>query len=248
MPDAAPGLTLLADGFRRVAAPPRGREAGRLRTLLAAAARGPAGATRPVQDGVAILGSWENASAFTALLPRGALGPSLAACRILRRALGFLGTPPTPLAELATFARGMPVRVIGQVQRARWKLFSHIWWKSESSDHNVRLLVEEGHDFFLRVPSGQPDGQPDLEALDVLILAAGGWLAGGVETPLDAGDQVEVWGFVDRIIHHASRSSSRTPRGEPIALAVRAGDDLPLVVRKIERSSTDSSGDWRARG
>jgi hypothetical protein len=229
MPDATSELTLLADGFRRVGPPPPAREGGRLRALLAAAGSGPAGTARPVQDGVATLGSWHNASAFAALLPAGALGRTAAARRILRRALTFLGTPPTAVDALETVARGAPVRLIGRVQRPRWKLVSHIWSKSESSDHNVRLLVEEGHDFFLQVASW-PGG---LAVVEVLVLAAGGWLAGGAGTALHAGDPVEVWGFADRVIDQAARSSSRHPRGEPLALALRAGDDLPLVVHKI---------------
>jgi len=199
-------------------------EAGRLRALLAAAAAGPAGASGTLHNGLATLSSWENASGIAPLLPAGAFGRSPAARRILRATLRFLGTRPTPAEALQTAARGAPVRVVGKVQRARWKLFSHIWFKSESSGHNVRLLLEEGHDFFLAAPSGQ-------EVLEVLILAAGGWLAGGPGTALDVGDRVEVLGFVDRLIHGSSRSSH--PRGEPIALALRAGDDLPLVVRKI---------------
>jgi hypothetical protein len=252
MPDPAPGLSLLADGFRRVGPVPGPRDAGRLRALLAAAASGPVGASGALQDGLATLSSWENASGIAPLLPAGAFGRSPAARRILRAALCFLGTQPTPPAALDLVARGAPARVVGKVQRARWKQFSHIWFKGESSGHNVRLLVEEGHDFFLavshplglRLPFGLPLGQ---EAPEVLVLAAGGWLAGGLGTALDIGDRVEVLGFVDQVIEHASRSSPRNPRGEPMALALRAGDELPLVVRKIAADATTADAGRRPR-
>jgi len=248
MPDPAPGLSLLADGFRRVGPLPGPREAGRLRALLAAAASGPAGASGALQDGLATLGNWENASGIAPLLPAGAFGRTPAARRILRAALCFLGTRPTPPAALHLVARGAPARVVGKVQRARWKQFSHIWSKGESSGHNVRLLVEEGHDFFLAAPLPLPLAlAPGQEAPEVLVLAAGGWLAGGLGTALDIGDHVEVLGFVDQVIEHASRSSPRNPRGEPIALALRAGDELPLVVRKIAAGATTAGAERRPR-
>ncbi|HET6147998.1 MAG TPA: hypothetical protein VFH68_10750 [Polyangia bacterium] len=205
--------------------------------MLAAAASGRAGASGTLQVGLATLSSWENASGIAPLLPAGAFGRSAGARRILRATLRFLGTRPTPVEALATVARGTPARVVGTVQRARWKLTSHIWFKGESSDHNVRLLVEEGHDFFLLSASGQ----------EVLVLASGGWLTGGSGTALDVGDRVEVLGFVDRVIDHGSRSSPRNPRGEPIALALRAGDELPLVVRKTGADATTAGTRSRPR-
>jgi len=234
MPHPTPELSLLADGFRRVGPLPAALEARRLRERLALAASGATGATDAVKDGLATLGSWQNASAIAPLLPAGAFGRSPAGLRALRGVLRFLGTPPTAPEALDQVARGAPARVVGQVQKARWKLFSHIWSKGESSGHNVRLLVEEGHDFFLAVPCG-----PEVRV--VLILASGGWLAGGPEIALDAGDQVEVLGLVDWLIEPGAdlgleaRSSSRGPRGEPMVLALRAGPEMPLMVRKLVR-------------
>ena len=65
-----------------------------------------------------------------------------------------------------------------------------------------------------------------------MVRAAGGYLIGGPEGAIDAGDQVEVFGFVDHVIDSAAPLGASRPRGEPIALALRAGDELPLIVRR----------------
>ena len=91
------------------------------------------------------------------------------------------------------------------------------------SSNNVRLLVEEGHDFFLEDAPGQV----------ALVRAAGGYLIGGPDAALDSGAKVEVFGFVDHVIDSAAPLAGRNARGEPIVLALRAGDALPLIVRKV---------------
>jgi hypothetical protein len=226
-PSNAATVSLLADGFRRAGPAVGAGQIGMLRDLLVRAASGQG---RAVQDGLAALGSWENASTIMGLLPAGGLGRSAGARRVLQRVLRALGTQPTPAAALAAARRGTLARVGGRVLRSRWKVVSHIWSKGETSGHNVRRLVEEGHDFFL-------GGSEGAQQEEILIVAAGGWFSGPVGTAIDAGDTVEVIGFVDRLVEHASRAGSSNPRGEPMALALRAGDDVPLVVRKIGQAS-----------
>jgi hypothetical protein len=223
LPSNPATLSLLSDGFRRVEAPAGAGEIGMLRDLLVRAAGGQG---RAVQDGLAALGSWENASTIMGLLPAGGLGRSAGARRVLQRVLRALGTRPTPVAAMAAAPRGTLACVRGRVLRSRWKVVSHIWSKGETSGHNVRRLVEEGHDFFL-------GGSGAAEQEEILIVATGGWFSGPVGTAVDAGHTVEVIGFVDRLMEHASRAGSSNPRGEPMALVLRAGDDVPLVVRKI---------------
>jgi hypothetical protein len=66
----------------------------------------------------------------------------------------------------------------------------------------------------------------------VRVIAAGGLLMDADR--LVHRDMVEVFGFVDRVIDPAAApAGSRRARGEPIALALRSGDALPLIVRKI---------------
>jgi hypothetical protein len=229
-PSNAATVSLLADGFRRAGPAAGAGDIGMLRDRLVRAASGQG---RAVQDGLAVLGSWENASTIMGLLPAGGLGRSAGARRALQRVLRALGTQPTPAAALAAAARGTLARVGGRVLRSRWKVVSHIWSKGETSGHNVRRLVEEGHDFFLGGLGGLDPAQQE----EILIVAAGGWFSGPVGTAIDVGDTVEVIGFVDRLVEHASRAGSSKPRGEPMALALRAGDDVPLVVRKIGEAS-----------
>jgi hypothetical protein len=235
MADSISGLSLLADGFRRVGPVRSPRENAQFRERLRRAASGQG---RAVQAGLAALRSWENLSALEAVLPPRAFGPSLASRRILQRALHAFGTPAGPAAALASAARGTPACVVGRVVRGRSKLLSHIWTRGESSIHNVRLLVEEGHDFFLN-----DSRDPGLR--EVLILVAGGGMIGNVGAAIDTGDLVEVFGFVDRVIDQGSRLGASTPRGEPLVLALRAGDQLPLLVRKVEKDHAPPEPDER---
>ncbi len=179
-----------------------------------------------MQDGLALFRSWETAGAvLPTVLPAVALRGGEASRRALQRFLRTLGARRATIRELQAIPRGTPARVVGNVAGPSWKPFSHIWSKSEMSRHNVRLLVEEGHDFFLEDAPGQV----------AVVRAAGGYLIGGPEGAIDGGDQVEVFGFVDHVIDSAAPLPGRHPRAEPIVLALRAGDDLPLIVRKIVR-------------
>lgn len=223
MTNSTPDVTLLPDGFRRTAPRPDPVRWSALRQRLSQAASRQG---RAVQEGLALFRSWETAGAvLPTVLPAMALRAGEASRRALQRFLRTLGARRATVGELQAVPRGTPVRVVGKVAGPSWKPFSHIWSKSEMSRHNVRLLVEEGHDFFLEDTPGQV----------AVVRAAGGYLIGGPDGAIDAGDEVEVFGFVDHLIDSAAPRAGRHPRGEPIVLAVCAGDELPLIVRKILR-------------
>jgi hypothetical protein len=44
-----------------------------------------------------------------------------------------------------------------------------------------------------------------------------------------------VFGFVDHVIDAAAPLGASRPRGEPLALVLRAGDELPLIVRRLSQ-------------
>jgi hypothetical protein len=219
--DSSGALAAPPGGFRRTAPAADRALSAALRARLSLAASGQG---RAVQDGLAIFHSWDDASAVAAaVFPAAALRGAHAARRALQRSLRILGTPTVAIGGLAEAARGTPARVTGRVLRPRWKLFSHIWSKSEIEEHNVRLLIEEGHDFFLTDPAGEV----------ALVIAAHGYLLGRAGETIDAGDLLEVFGFVDRVVDPASPLGSSHPRGEPLVLALRAGDELPMIIRKL---------------
>jgi hypothetical protein len=80
---------------------------------------------------------------------------------------------------------------------------------------NVRVTLEEGHDFFLAEEGGAT----------VRVIAARGYLL-NADTLLP-GEHVSVFGFTDRTPAPAGVAS----RSESV-LAVRAGDDAPLLIRR----------------
>jgi len=230
MINTTPDVTLLPDGFRRTAPPPDPVRWSAVRQRLSRAASHQG---RTVQDGLALFQSWETAGAILpTVLPPVALRGGEASRRALQRFLRTLGARRATIDELRAAPRGTPARIVGNVAGPSWKPFSHIWSKSEMSRHNVRLLVEEGHDFFLEDAPGQI----------AVVRAAGGYLIGGPDGTIDGGDQVEVFGFVDHVIDIAAPLAGSHPRGEPMVLALRAGDDLPLVVRKILRPQLPENG------
>jgi hypothetical protein len=224
MTGSAPEVTLLPDGFRRTAPPPDPVRWSALRQRLSYAASRQG---RAVQDGLALFRSWAEAGALLpTVIPAAALRGGDASRRALQRFLRILGARRATVGELEAAPRGSPARVVGTVVGPFRKRFSHIWAKSEMTRHNVRLLVEEGHDFFLT-------GAPEQLAM---VRAAGGYLIGGPEGAIDSGDQVEVFGFVDHVIDAAAPLGPSRPRGDPIALVLRAGDELPLIVRRLSQA------------
>jgi hypothetical protein len=225
-------VTSLPDGFRRIAPRPDPVRWTSLRQRLSQAATRQGQA---VQDGLALFRSWEGVGALIpSVLPAAALRGGEASRRALQRFLRTLGARRATVDELDAAPRGAAARVVGRVVGPVWKPFSHIWAKSEMTRDNVRLLVEEGHDFFLG----------DAPERAVMVQAAGGYLIGGPDAAIDPGDQVEVFGFVDHVIDLAAPLGGSRPRGEPITLALRAGDDLPLIVRKIPDTPKSDQGGY----
>jgi hypothetical protein len=106
------------------------------------------------------------------------------------------------------------------------KLVSYIWTNSKGTTGNVRLLVEEGHDFFL---VDEPTGRT------ALVSVSGGHLIAGDR--IEDGDRVEVFGFVDYVIDprapDGAMSMSMPAREPPLCLSVGSGDELTLIVRKV---------------
>ncbi|HVU51135.1 MAG TPA: hypothetical protein VHL80_10640 [Polyangia bacterium] len=87
------------------------------------------------------------------------------------------------------------------------------------------MAVEEGHDFFL---VDEEDGQT------ACVIVARGHLVN--DDRLEPGDRVSVFGFTDAAaVGHAEPLD----RGG-LSLAVRAGDDLPLLLRKLGRQDADA--------
>jgi hypothetical protein len=221
-PPVGPGGEIevtIPSGFRRTMPVGPAGAASRLRARLLAAA---IGQPRAVREGLAAFGDWRT---VTALASSGWLAAALrdtaGSRRILYKHLRLLGAKRVSLQGLTTQPTGAAARVSGWAVRSSARS-SHIWIHSEITTDNVRLSFEEGHDFFLA----------DDTAQTVRVIAAGGFLIDGAG--LVHRDQVEVFGFVDRVVDPgAPRDGSRRPRGEPIALALRSGDALPLIVRKI---------------
>jgi hypothetical protein len=192
----------------------------RLRALLLDAASGAGLLPRQAlesfqswQDLAALLGSeWSD----------GLLRSSVAARRVLARRLRGLGAAPVPIARAAELPAGTPIHLRGTarpVLPSRLNAhISHIWSRSAMTGDNVRTTVEEGHDFFV----------VDGEGATARVIAARGYLLNA--DLLQAGDLVSVFGFTDT----APAASGVDSRAASL-LAVRAGDDVPLIVQRLQR-------------
>jgi hypothetical protein len=220
------GETVCEAGFRRVSALPEPLALARLRELLLEIGTGGSATLRAGLEGFR---SW---SALAALCgsewSAGARRGSAAARRVLERRLRALGAAPISLARAAELSPGTAVHVRGTIRpllpedrsRSEGGLKSHIWTYGAMATDNVRVVVEEGHDFFLT-------GENEVQTACVIV--ARGHLVNASE--LSAGDRVSVFGFTDR----AARG---LPDAHPLdrgarALALRSGDDLPLLVRRL---------------
>jgi hypothetical protein len=180
------------------------------------------GAPAAVRAGLAFLRSWQSSTALAGTpWLAGALRNSAGARRALERRLRILGTPRSLWRDAASRPAGAPARIAGvalAAAAARPAPSSHIWHNSEETAGGVRVLIEEGHDFFLRDEAGQI----------ARVVAAGGTLLGGAG--LDHGDPVEVLGFLDWIMDPGAPAASRSPRGEPLAPALGSTGELSLIV------------------
>jgi hypothetical protein len=212
---AALGERATATGFRRVSRAPEPLALARLRELLLDVTLGGSEHLRAALEG------FETWRALAPLVgtewAAGARRSSVAARRVLERRLRALGVAPVPVSAATALPVGAAVHVRGTIRPAApitpfigglTSHIGHIWSHGATNTDNVRLEVEEGHDFFLTDEEGQT----------ARVIAARGHLLDA--DALDAGDVVSVFGFTDRV----------ADRGGP-ALALRAGDDLPLLLR-----------------
>jgi hypothetical protein len=216
------GETKVDGGFRRVTVPPQPLALAWLRELLLEAAADSSELSRAGLEGF-------EAWSFLATLvgtewARGARRSSPAAVRVLRRRLRALGVRATSFEAAAAAPVGTPVHLQGVIKEATRPLHqsratSHIWFHSEVNAHNVRLVVEEGCDFLMGDDTGRT----------ACVMAMRGHLVNGAR--LVAGDRVSVFGMTDLVADAAARGE-RSAR----VLAVRAGDDGPLVVRLAHRA------------
>jgi hypothetical protein len=213
-------------GFRRVSPEPEAQALLRLRALLLDVARDGGPLLRQGIDGFQ---SWQSVATLCGTeWTAGAMRGSTASRRVLRRRLQGLGIGAITVERAADLPAGTPVHLRGSVRPVLPSRLnahiSHIWSRSAMTTDNVRVTVEEGHDFFLVGPRGA--GRDTGVASAVRVIAARGYLLNA--DTLIAGDRVSVFGFTDRTpapTDVASRSASE--------LAVRAGDDEPLLIRRL---------------
>jgi hypothetical protein len=165
--------------------------------------------------------SWEDLAALLGSeWSDGVLRGSAAARRVLARRLRTLGVAAISVARAAELDPGTQVHLRGSarpVSPSRLNAhISHIWSRSAMTADNVRTTVEEGHDFFLVEEGGAA----------VRVIAARGYLLSA--DSLDAGDRVSVFGFIDQVPAPPGVESRAATQ-----LVVRAGDDVPLLVRRL---------------
>jgi hypothetical protein len=212
-----------------VSPPPAPLALARLRELLLDVATGGSSSLR---EGLEGFRSWSClatlcGSEWTA----GTRRSSLAARRVLQRRLRALGTAPVSVEAAAAMPVGSMVHVRGSIRpvhpldAAEGGLKSHIWSHSAMNTDNVRGVTEEGHDFFLTDVSKNGRGET------LCVMVARGHLVNA--DALVAGDRASVFGFTDVVARRAPGSPG--PGREPRMLALRSGDDLPLLVRKLAR-------------
>jgi hypothetical protein len=221
-------------GFRRVSRGPEPLALARLRALLLEVA---SGGSERLREGLEGFQSWRSLATLCGTeWTAGTRRSSTAARRLLQRRLRALGAAPISVETAARLPLGASAHVRGTIRPmiptgSEGDLKSHIWFHSTVNTDNVRFVVEEGHDFFLT----------DEEGRTACVIVARGHLINDDE--LLAGDEVSVFGFTDRIA---------APRADPLdrdasAPTLRAGDDLPLLVRRARRLSKEGSPRDRSR-
>jgi hypothetical protein len=218
--DAALGETANEEGFRRVSRAPEPLALVRMRDLLLEAA---ADITPLSRQGLESFHSWRWLEALIGSgWASGTAAGSLAARRVLQRRLRILGTRPISIEEAEALPVGSAVHLRGTIRPVQHRLkphMSHIWFQRAMTADNVRLLVEEGQHFFATDEYGRT----------ARVIAANGYLINA--DALDAGDQVSVFGFTDRITDRRGLAGD-LPTRDAQTLAVRAGDELPLLLRR----------------
>src|SRR6185369_11003645 len=135
--------------------------------------------------GLVFLRSWEGSTTLAetpwlADVMRDGAGPR----RALGRRLRILGTAPGLWRDAASRPAGAPARIAGvALTAAGGERGAPIWTAREEVAGDVRLLIEEGRDFFLRDQAGEI----------ARVVAAGGILLGADRVA--PGDAVDVLGF-----------------------------------------------------
>jgi hypothetical protein len=205
------------DGFRTVTKVPAPGALARARAWLLEA----------VPDARVSFDSW---ASLACIVDSGWLAPlrrpSSAMARVARRRLLVLASRPlTYPAFTALRAGDGPVHLRGRcaaVPNVDWQAASPIW-RTEERDDAVegRVLIEEGQDFLLSIDGG-----------DVYVLSSGGHLASAV--PLQAGDEVSVFGFADEVPDRLGLAPGLHGRGGVLP-AIRSGSELPLLLTSVVR-------------
>jgi hypothetical protein len=231
------GETPFEGGFHRVSPGPEPLALARLRGLLLAVASGGSDQLRVGLEGFQ---SWRSLATLCGTeWTAGARRGSAAARRLLQRRLRALGTAPIPVSRAAELPPGSSVHVRGTIRPVLptgaatgtaagpvGGLKSHIWSQRTMNTDNVRGAVEEGHDFFL-TDDLEPAGKA---ACVIVVIVARGHLINADE--LLPGDRVSVFGFTDSVAARGASQADPFDRAsrEP---ALRAGDDLPLLIRRL---------------
>jgi hypothetical protein len=240
--DVALGEFETERGFRRVSRAPEPLALARLRELLLDVA---SDGSVLLRQGLEGFESWRSlASLCGTEWTAGVRRSSVAARRVLQRRLRVLGAQPIDLTDAAGLPVGSSVHVRGTVvgvapgrrpiddtqtaaprttRPAHISYITHIgdiWSLSTMNTDNVRLAIEEGHDFFLTDEKGQT----------ACVIATRGVLLNA--DTLRAGDRISVFGFVDSVVGPRGQTEGPPARRTP-SLALRAGDDLPLLLRRL---------------
>jgi hypothetical protein len=229
--DLTPGEFAIDGGFRRVSRGPEPLALARLRELLRDIAT-----TETLRAALEGFGEWRSLAALCGTQwAAGARRSSATTRRVLQRRLRALAAAPISVEEARALPFGSPVHLRGTIRPlvpavrdgagSEGGLKTHIWSHSAMNTDNVRFELEVGHDFFLVEEKG---------AQTACVIAARGHLLDA--DALQAGDCVSVFGFVDV----TAQPTRATPfeRG-PRSLAVRAGDDVPLILRRLAQDAPD---------
>lgn len=184
-------------------------------------------------DAQALFDSWASLavicdSGWLAPLRRPA-NPRSAPARIARRRLLVLASAPRSYAAFTALRAGDgPVHLRGRCAALPGHAPAPIWRTEERDDPaQGRVLIEEGQDFLLSIDGG-----------DVYVLSNGGHLAS--VAPLQAGDEVSVFGFADEVPDRWGVAPVLHGRGAMLP-AIRSGSELPLLLTSISREESAGS-------
>jgi hypothetical protein len=237
IPNVALGEIAREAGFRRVSRGPEPLALARLRALLLEVAGGGPDRLREALEGFQ---SWRALATLCGTeWAAGARRSTAAARRLLQRRLRALSVAPVSAKVASALPIGAAVHVTGTIRPvhatgfatgSEGGLTSHIWSHSAMYTHNVRLAAEEGHDFFLTDEEGQT----------VRVIVARGHLINADE--LLPGDRVSVFGFTDRVASAGAGPDAASLERDPLLTAIRAGDDLPLLIRRLRRPRLPREG------